>query len=416
MAKTMQFIIDITAQGAGAAISALRNIGNAARGLNGLSRTLTGSDWTSGHKNLMGQLRDLQNMSQQLERMKELQTQLKQMQVRREGTRQQLMESERMYRLQVQQLEAMRRQIEEQKRLRDLARTLNGRQAADEKLKVLEDQYRASSRLHQQTWGNYRTQQRDNATTLQGYMRQSAELRRLSSELRAAGISTQNMASAQATLNGKLSAVTQALQANATKWATQANNNLFNAGQNFSNEWTNMQSALTTAGALMQPFKEATENAETFEHAMSRVKALTQAKNIREGRTEQIQLEMAELEAQARHLGATTQFTMTQAAEAQGYLGMAGWKKDEIIAGMPGILDLAAASGMELGRTADIISNNLTAFGLKASDTEKLTDAYAYAVSNSNLNLEMLGETMKYAAPAMHAYGGDMNDAAAAVI
>ena len=166
----------------------------------------------------------------------------------------------------------------------------------------------------------------------------------------------------------------------------------------------------------MEPLRSAANQAETFEHAMSRVKSLTQSENIKRGDFARVQEEMTELEAQARHLGATTQFTMLDAAQAQGFLGMAGWSKDQIVRAMPGLLDLAAASGMDLARTSDIVSDNLTALGMTADQVGHMTDVYAYALTRSNLNMEALGESMKYAAPAMHAYGGDIHDAAAAMM
>lgn len=246
------------------------------------------------------------------------------------------------------------------------------------------------------------------------YRRQAEELRALMNALTAAGLNVRNFGDAEAQLQRRIEQATRALKAQEDlAKAYDAHNT---ASTNFNNAWDNMSNAVSTAQTIMQPFKAAVDNAETFEHAMSRVKSLTQSTNIREGRTDRVEKEMAELEAQARQLGATTQFTMTQAAQAQGYLGMAGWTKDQIIKAMPGMLDLAAASGMDLARTADIVSDNLTALGLNASQVGHMTDVYAYALTRSNLNMEALGESMKYAAPAMHAYGGDIHDAAAAMM
>ena len=177
----------------------------------------------------------------------------------------------------------------------------------------------------------------------------------------------------------------------------------------------------------MNPFVGAIEGAMDFEYTMSRVKALTQGENIRSGNLEQVRLEMDLLTKQAQELGATTQFTMTQAGEAMGFLGMAGWKTQQIYNAMPNMLDLATASGSDLARTADIVSDNMTAMGLEAGKfirtgknldrqveaSAHFMDVYAYAMSNSNVNLESLGETMKYAAPIANAYGATLEDTAA---
>ena len=122
---------------------------------------------------------------------------------------------------------------------------------------------------------------------------------------------------------------------------------------------------------------------------------------------------MQKLEAKARELGATTQFTMTQAAEAMGYLGMAGWKTEQIYSTIPGMLDLAAGSGVDLARTADIVSDNMTAMGVPVERAGHFMDVYAYALTNANVNLESLGETMKYAAPIASAFGASMEETAA---
>ena len=144
------------------------------------------------------------------------------------------------------------------------------------------------------------------------------------------------------------------------------------------------------------------KTAGNFEAAMSKVGAITQADDT----------EMQQLTVTARELGTKTQFSAIQSAEAMSYLGMAGWKTNQIIAGMPGLLNLAAAGGTELGRTADIVSDNLTAFGLSAQEAGHMADVYATVITNTNTNIEMLGDTMKYAAPVAHAFGASMEETA----
>lgn len=165
----------------------------------------------------------------------------------------------------------------------------------------------------------------------------------------------------------------------------------------------NLQSTLATAGRLAAPFVNATKTAMSFEAAISKVRAITVATDT----------ETKQLSATARELGEKTQYTASQAADAMSYLGMAGWKTEQIIAGMPGLLNLAAAGGTDLARTADIVSDDLTAFGLAAKDAGHMADVYAVTITKTNTNVEMLGETMKYAAPVAHAFGVSLEETAA---
>ncbi|MDE1453256.1 phage tail tape measure protein [Bacillus paralicheniformis] len=141
-----------------------------------------------------------------------------------------------------------------------------------------------------------------------------------------------------------------------------------------------------------------------FEKAMSRVGALANATND----------QMADLTQTARHLGATTQYTDGQVAEGMQYLAMAGYKTNQIIGAMPGLLATAAAGQTDLGVTADIVSDILTEFHIKAEDTNRVADAMAYTFTNSNATLQEIGQTMKYAAPAAKTAGLSMEELAAA--
>ncbi|WP_417539992.1 phage tail tape measure protein, partial [Marinobacter sp.] len=142
-----------------------------------------------------------------------------------------------------------------------------------------------------------------------------------------------------------------------------------------------------------------------FDASMSKVQALTKLDAESEG--------LAALRQQARDLGASTQFTAGQAADAQGFLAMAGFKQQAIIAAMPGMLDLAKAGDTDLAATADIASNILSGLGLQASEMGRMGDVLTATFSNSNTNLEMLGETMKYAAPIAKTYAVDLETVSA---
>lgn len=147
------------------------------------------------------------------------------------------------------------------------------------------------------------------------------------------------------------------------------------------------------------------KTASEFEAAMSKVKAISGATGGDFKRLEDI----------AKKMGATTKFTAIDSAEALKYMGMAGWKTDQMIAGLPPIMNLAAASGENLGTVSDIVTDSLTAFGMKATDAARFSDVLAAAATNSNTNVGLMGETFKYAAPVAGALGYSIEDTAVAV-
>ncbi|KEH84601.1 phage tail tape measure protein [Clostridium novyi] len=142
-----------------------------------------------------------------------------------------------------------------------------------------------------------------------------------------------------------------------------------------------------------------------FEQGMKNVQATSQATNT----------EFKQLWNTAKDLGAKTSFSAKEASDGMNYLAMAGFKTNEIISAMPGLLDLAAAAGSDLGVTSDIVSDAITAFGLKAKDTTHLADVMAKASSTANTNVEMLGEAYKYAAAPAHAFGMSAEEVTAAL-
>lgn len=166
---------------------------------------------------------------------------------------------------------------------------------------------------------------------------------------------------------------------------------------------SDLGSTLATTAVMAAPFAGMLSKAADFEAVMSKVKAITVSDDKA----------MQQLTATARELGEKTMFSATQAGEAMTYLGMAGWNSQQIMAGMPGLLNLAAASGTDLARTADIVSDDLTAFGLGAEHAGHMADVFAKTSTKTNTNVEMLGETMKYAAPVAHAFGASLEETAA---
>ena len=125
--------------------------------------------------------------------------------------------------------------------------------------------------------------------------------------------------------------------------------------------------------------------------------------------------DMQMLEETARHFGATTKFSANEAAEALKYMSMAGWDAEQSAAALGGVLDLAAASGEELGTTSDIVTDAMTAFGMSADTAGHFADVLAAASSNANTNVSMLGESFKYCAPVAGSMGASVEDVSVAL-
>lgn len=149
----------------------------------------------------------------------------------------------------------------------------------------------------------------------------------------------------------------------------------------------------------------AVKTAADFESGMSQVAAVSGASAE----------EMALLSEKAREMGASTKFSASEAAEAMNYMAMAGWKSEQMLGGIEGIMNLAAASGEDLGTTSDIVTDALTAFGLTADDSAHFADVLAAASSNANTNVSMMGETFKYAAAVAGSLGYSVEDTANAI-
>lgn len=125
--------------------------------------------------------------------------------------------------------------------------------------------------------------------------------------------------------------------------------------------------------------------------------------------------EMETLTQVAKDLGATTAFSGVEAAEGMQFLAQAGFKVTDIVSAMPGVLDLAAASGADLGTSADIVSNIMSGFGAQAKDTGKFVDILTKTFTTSNVNIQQLGESMKFAAPTAKSFGQSVDVTAASL-
>ena len=142
-----------------------------------------------------------------------------------------------------------------------------------------------------------------------------------------------------------------------------------------------------------------------FEQGMSNVAAISGATGE----------ELDKLTEKAKEMGAKTKFSAQESAEAFEYMAMAGWKTEDMLNGIEGIMNLAAASGEDLATTSDIVTDALTAFGLTAADSTHFADVLAQASSNANTNVGMMGETFKYVAPVAGSLGFSVEDCAVAI-
>ena len=232
--------------------------------------------------------------------------------------------------------------------------------------------------------------------TNQKLQQQTQKLDEMEAELKEAGIDTGNLAGEQ-----------QKLSAELDKAAKEAEE----YGQKGASAFEAAGAALAAAGVaeglkeITEAYKECVALSTEFHATMSTVEALS-------GSTAE---EMAALTAQAKELGATTKYTATESASAMTYMGMAGWDAQQMLNGMDGVLALAAASGEDLAMVSDVVTDNLTAFGMKAEETGRFADVLAAAATNSNTSVSVMAETFKKAGPVAGALGYSIEDVSVAV-
>lgn len=167
-----------------------------------------------------------------------------------------------------------------------------------------------------------------------------------------------------------------------------------------------MKNTVLAAGAAVAGFSAYSIKAGgDFQAAMSEVAAISGASGD----------SLVALEAKAKEMGASTVFSATESAEALKYMAMAGWQDQQMLEGLEGVMNLAAASGENLGLVADIVTDSLTAFGLEAGDSAKFADVLAAAATSSNTNVGILGESFKYVAPLAGAMGYSVEDVSVAL-
>lgn len=185
--------------------------------------------------------------------------------------------------------------------------------------------------------------------------------------------------------------------------ATKIGSNLQSAGKSITSAGKTLTTHVTVP--IVGLGTAAVKTTSDFESAMSKVSAISGATGS----------DLDALNQKAQEMGAKTKFSATESAEAFTYMAMAGWKTEDMLQGIDGIMALAAADGLDLATTSDIVTDALTAFGLSADDSGHFADVLAAAASNANTNVSLLGESFKYVAPVAGALGYSAEDTAIAL-
>ena len=286
----------------------------------------------------------------------------------------------------------------------------NAVEATRNKLQVLQQQYDNIQKEIKET-GEYSStlenkllsKQQQIDKTSASMAQQTQKLDQMDTALKEAGVDTGNLERESARLGTQMEDLKQK-QEDAADGAQ-------DFGDTSVQAFGAIQQAIVAAGIakalkeIYDAYMECVTVAGDFEAAMSNAEALSGANAD----------EMAELNAMSKELGATTKFTAQQSADAMGYMAMAGWDVNDMLSGMDGVLQLAAASGEDLAMVSDIVTDSLSAFGLTAADTAHFSDVLAAAATNSNTNVSIMGETFKMSASVAGALGYSIEDVAVAV-
>ena len=266
-------------------------------------------------------------------------------------------------------------------------------QAEHERLtREIEEAGQATPELTRQLQANERALQKAQDATA----REEERLGELSNTLREAGVNTDNLGRDTNELRQQYERLEQAQKKVQEITEKQAANK--QAISQTKAQLGGLVGTVTAVGAAIYagPVKKAAE----FQEQMSTVKSISNASAE----------DMAKLSQKAKEMGATTAFTAAEAGEAMEYMAMAGWKTGDMLGGIEGIMNLASASGEELGAVSDIVTDALTAFGLSASDAGHFSDVLAQASSNANTDVSMMGSTFQKVAPVAGALGYSVED------
>ncbi len=312
-------------------------------------------------------------------------------------------------------LEGSSRDLSSFTRLKDQAsRNADALQKAQQKAQKLGREMAGADKITKRMTTSFEAS-RKSVTKLknqQGALRE--KISGVSQKLRKQGIATTNVDQAQRKLNHRIKKASQEMDgySNKLEKARIRTNKLTKARNKFNKSMAHRANAsivgaagVATGSTMLRGAASIVQPGIAFEEQMSKVGALARVDKTSDA--------FKQLNEQAKFLGETTHFSATQAAEGMGFLAMAGFETNAIIKTMPGLLNLAKAGGMELGQTADIASNILSGFGLEASEMGRVSDVLAATFTRTNVDLGMLGDTMKYVAPIARTLGVSVEEASA---
>lgn len=266
-----------------------------------------------------------------------------------------------------------------------------------ERLESLGAQMQASKRPNAELVAEYAKQQLAVKKASSALEEEKATLQRLKAESGLAGKSLQELTQRQKELENASRNAQRMASLNQKIESAQASKSSY--GAQFAIGTGQMMLLKSMASKFIAPIKLGME----FDKTMARVGAVSNASAEDLGR----------LRDKARELGASTVFSASQAAEGMTYLAMAGFKTDDMLKAMPGMLNLASAGQVDLANASDIAASMLNGFGLEASQINRVADTMVNTFANSSTDLQGLGETMKYVAPVAASMGVDLETVAA---
>lgn len=280
-----------------------------------------------------------------------------------------------------------------QKALKETEKTTGNE---SEEYKNLQNQLQATRNEKSKLKNQIKENERATSAANTKIQEQQQRLSELTDTLQAAGVNTNQLTQANDKLEKSYNRVKKAQEDLArVNTAIEQNKAAISATKT---ELVKTTGVITAAGTAF--YKGFITPAAGLQEQMSTVKAISGA-SIEE---------MTTLNNVAKEMGATTKFTAIEAGKALEYMAMAGWKTDEMVSGLPGIMNLAAASGEDLGSVSDIVTDALTAFGLSAGDAGHFADVLAQASSNANTDVAMMGATFQKVAPVAGALGYSVED------
>jgi TP901 family phage tail tape measure protein len=267
-------------------------------------------------------------------------------------------------------------------------------EAASSELSRLRREVASTDQPSKQLTQSFEAAKRKTERLSQALAKQRDRLQQSRRELQQAGVSTRNLMADNARLGASVERLSQKYRKlNQAMRAQEANKA----------QRADLRGQLFDAVALGATVVAPVSIAVNFEQSIARLGAITRSGDDA----------LLGLEQTARRLGETTQFSASEAASAMTFLGMAGFKTNEIISATPGMLNLAQAAGSDLAGTADIASNILSGFSLKADEMGRVGDVLSATFTTSNTTLQMLGDTLKYAAPVASSAGASIEQVAA---